>query len=338
MAYSYSYSYIPSTSSPTPSPSSSSSCLLFSASVCAFPEQFPASLTSFLTSHNINVEGFFFITIAVIAIFIVTVAKCCCSKNKVAPVDLESLDPHKAAALSPSYTRKPAAVTFDLALIEFEGPGPTGKLTRSHGFTVQRNPLGEAIVSKVVDGSEAADLDLKVGDVIHWPGSGGTPAPYATFFPLRKSRPLRFDVYRPATSTPAPEAAGIVRSVSGVTRPNSPRSQPVKLPTPATTSAAISFILDVDETQLLKLNKAMSRFKQSESVKSLMPIRLSSIKAYTMLPDAHAGATPVISSKVPVTYRTFTGVYNSVQVSKVERANVTTAPRSGIEKQGAQKT
>jgi serine/threonine protein kinase len=213
----------------------------------------------------------------------------------------------------------PNAVTFDLKLIQI----PAEPANRPAGMVVASDAAGIAVVSSVTKSAEAWNLGVRPGDIIHWAGSGGEKARFDEFQGLATKRPLRFEVLRPST-TVVNTPAGVGRSVSGVLSPKKTQRSPNARGIPSKAKPGlevaepvlepIDFILDVSDQALLKLNKAMQSFKQSEGVDTLMPIRVSSIKAYHVVAPPHVGATTVDIAKTKgPTYRTFSGVYNEVQ-------------------------
>ena len=157
------------------------------------------------------------------------------------------------------------------------------------GMEVSAAPSGYAVVQAVKEGGAAAIHGVKVGDVIRWPGSGGKPAPYTEFTTCCNSRerPLRFVVARLLEQNSPNGRDGRTTRRTNIRRGTmygSGGGSGLSLSTLAATPIIEEYEeKPPDPTELMKINRAMSSFKQIDH--GLMPVRTSAIEIEHSIPS-----------------------------------------------------
>ncbi|GMH67392.1 hypothetical protein TrLO_g5900 [Triparma laevis f. longispina] len=186
------------------------------------------------------------------------------------------------------------------------------------GMQIQMSPSGGTVVLGVKEGSQAEEVGVKKGDVIRWPGAGGVEAPYHEFSACITSgrRPLRFEVGRgkEVLGNNSPKERSRRPSLMGLKRTGAVDEE---------TDIALNLKKIIDPVRVMKLNKAMQAFKQSDFVDGLMPVRVSAIMAYELIPNHNIGVNvpynPAKNKKLGGYFETYSGMYNGIMAIKIER-------------------
>ncbi|GMI02000.1 hypothetical protein TrVE_jg11495 [Triparma verrucosa] len=331
MSGSYSYSYeveecascCP-TSSPTPAPTpQENNCLALS------PCEYPFN-DDFFYDLGLNPEGVY-LFLGLIALVLIVTCVCCVRKNagraQGGKGSRVKVQPGEGGGGGEIYSGKPTKWMQACTATSSEGGGGTRMVLDlkpcvfEHegdlGMQIQMTPSGGTVVTRVNEGSEAETLGLRRGDIIRWPASGGIEAPYSEFSACIASgrRPLRFEVGRSKeAASNSPKERSRRPTLMGLKRTGEVDEE---------TDIALNLKKIVDPVRVMKLNKAMKAFKQSDFVDGLMPVRVSAIKVYERIPDHNVGLNvkydPSKIKKSGGYFETYSGMYNGIMAIKIER-------------------